>query len=138
VFDTAYSGNVKLNNVSYTVTNGVAIIPSIPAGTNVITKGSSSNLNLYYIKTVFGTLRLADNVQSAKLILYPNPVTNQLYFSSSDQKIENVTIYNLTGALVKTISNVSDSIDISNLTAGSYLVKTTTDQGSFVQKIIKN
>jgi pectate lyase len=138
VFDTAYSGNVKLNNVSYTVTNGVAIIPSIPAGTNVITKGSSSNLNLYYIKTVFGTLRLADNVQSAKLILYPNPVTNQLYFSSSDQKIENVTIYNLMGALVKTISNVSDSIDISNLTAGSYLVKTTTDQGSFVQKIIKN
>lgn len=137
VFDAAYSGNVKLNNVSYTVTNGVAIIPSIPAGTNVITKGSSSNLNLYYIKTVFGTLGLGDNVKASKLTLYPNPVTDQLHLFSNDLKIENVAIYSLSGALVKNISNVNESIDVSNLNNGSYLVKTTTDQGSFTQKIIK-
>jgi len=46
-------------------------------------------------------------------------------------------IYSLTGALVKNISNTIESIDVSYLNAGSYLVKVTTDQGSFTQKIIK-
>ena len=40
-------------------------------------------------------------------------------------------------SLVKSISNNPESIDVSNLNSGSYLVKVTTNQGSFTQKIIK-
>lgn len=136
VFEPNFTGRIKLNGTNYTVpAGGIISIPSVPAGTNTITRGDSTNI--FYIKTSYPTLGLEDNVQTPKLALYPNPVTNLLHISSSDQKIENVTIYSLSGALVKTISNASESIDVSNLNTGSYLVKVTTSQGSFTQKIIK-
>ena len=143
VFDADFAKKVKFtigtdittNTTSYTATAGIVTIENIPAGTYTISKGDTTNL--FYIKTSYGTLGLNDKVQSPKLTLHPNPVTNQLYLSSSDQKIENVAIYSLTGALVKSIKNEVESIDVSNLKAGSYLVKVTTDQGSFTQKIIK-
>ena len=51
VFDPTFSGTIKLNNVSYTATAGVVIIPNVPAGLNTITKGSVANL--FYIKTAY-------------------------------------------------------------------------------------
>lgn len=138
VFDAGYTGNVKFNGTNHNVVNGVAIISSIPAGTHTIKKGGSSNLNIYYIKTSYPTLSLDENIQTPKLTLYPNPVTNQLYFSSSDQIIKNVVIYNITGSLVKTISNATESVDVSNLPKGSYVVKVSTNEGEFIQKILKN
>ncbi|HEY6143438.1 MAG TPA: T9SS type A sorting domain-containing protein, partial [Flavobacterium sp.] len=144
LFATAAS-TIKINNILYTATAAIApntggvITVSLPADSYTITKGNSENA-LFYMKThydVVNPLGLEDNVQTPKLALYPNPATNELRLSSSDQKIENVAIYSLSGALVKTISNVIESIDVSNLSTGSYLVKVTTDQGSFTQKIIK-
>lgn len=133
---------VKINDVLYTATAAVApdtggvITVSLPAGFHKITKGSTENF-LFYMKTSYGKLGLEDNNLTPKLTLYPNPITNQLHISSPDQKVENVAIYNLTGALVKSIKNEVESIDVSNLTSGSYLVKVTTNQGTLTQKIIK-
>jgi pectate lyase len=137
VFDPGFAGKVKLNGVNYTAVDGIVIIPSIPAGANTILKGDTTNL--YYIKTVFdSTLGLGQNIKAPKLTLYPNPVTSTIFLSSSDHKIENVMIYSLAGASVKNISTDVESIDVSNLSPGSYLVKVTTDQGSsFTKKIIK-
>ncbi len=142
VFDPTFTGTVKLSvgttsgtTTTHTAVGGIVTVASLPAGTYVINKGATANL--FYIKTTYGTLGLGQNLPAAKLTLYPNPVTNQLYLSTSDQKIENVTIYNLTGALVKSIKNEVESIDVSNLKTGNYLVKVTTDQGSFTKKIIK-
>jgi pectate lyase len=135
VFDSTFTGKVKVNGVSYSAQAGIVTIPSIPVGLNTILKTDTANL--FYIKTAYATLGLSQNIESPKVMLYPNPVTNNLYLSSSNQKIKNVMIYSITGALVKSISNNVDSIDVSNLNAGSYLVKVTTDEGSFTQKIIK-
>ncbi len=142
VFDPTFTGTIKLSvgttsgtTTSYTAVGGIVTVPGLPANTYVINKGSTTNL--LYIKTAYGTLGLRKNELTTKLTLYPNPVTNQLFLSSSDRKIENVAIYTLTGTLVKTIKNVVESIDVSNLNPGSYLVKVTTDQSSFTQKIIK-
>ncbi|HEY6143790.1 MAG TPA: T9SS type A sorting domain-containing protein [Flavobacterium sp.] len=146
VFDPTFAGNIKLTSgtdiaiaaktTSYTATKGIVIITDIAPGTYTISKGDTTNL--YFIKTTYRkNLGTEDNVKAPKLTLYPNPTTNQLYFSSSDQKIENVAIYSLSGALIKNISTVGESIDVSNLSTGSYLVKVTTEQGSFTQKIIK-
>ena len=135
VFEPGFVKTVKLNGTKYTAENGVVTIKSIPAGVNTITKGDATNL--YYIKTSYPTLGLADNVETKKLTLYPNPVSDQLYISSEDQKVENVTIYNLSGNVVRNISNEVESIDVSNLGTGNYLVKVTTDQGSVTKKIVK-
>lgn len=129
--------NIKVNNKAYTIpSNGVLIIPNVAAGTNTITR-DNTEIHLYYIETSYGTLGINDNVQAPKLNLYPNPVKDQLYFSTTDQNIKSVTIFNLLGTAVKTILNVTESVDVSNLSTGSYLVKVTTDAGSSSHKIIK-
>jgi len=141
VFDPAFTGTIKLSvgttsgtTTSYTAVGGIVTVPSLPPATYVINKGSVANL--YYIKTSYATLGVPQNTEASKLTLYPNPVSEKLYLSSN-QKIENVQIYNLNGQLVKKISNPIESIDISHLTSGSYLVNVTTDQGLFSKMILK-
>uniref|UniRef100_UPI00374D31B3 T9SS type A sorting domain-containing protein n=1 Tax=Flavobacterium sp. TaxID=239 RepID=UPI00374D31B3 len=140
VFDSNFTGTVKVNNVSYTASAGI-VTASIPAGTNTISKGSVANL--FYISTAYAgiTLRTADfnETQIAEItkpVVYPNPVTNSLSISTK-QNIEKVVIYNVSGMLVKTADKNTETIDVSNLTPGTYLVKVYTNNGSFNQTILK-
>ncbi len=136
VFDPTFNGTIKLNGTNYTASAGLVIIPSVPAGTNTITKGSTANL--FYIKTEYATLSLPPSVNDHKFALYPNPATNELNIASSNAtRIEKVTIYNFTGQLVKSIDGDTRKIDISNLSSGIYLIKVQTDQGIIDRKVIK-
>lgn len=128
------TAQIKIDGTNRTDASGIITVP-LAAGSHTLAKSNSANL--FYIKTAFGTLGLSEKAENPKLILYPNPVKNNLYLSSDSQKIKNVMIYSISGALVKSISNNVENIDVSNLNTGSYLVKVTTDQGSFTQKIIK-
>lgn len=141
VFDSNFTGTVKVNNTSYTAAAGI-VTATIPAGTNTITKGSVANL--FYISTEYtgSTLRKANfeetkTIEIAKPVLYPNPVTDSLSITSASQNIEKAAIYNISGMLVKTVDKNLETIDVSNLTAGTYLVKIYTSEGSFNQTILK-
>lgn len=143
VFDANFTGTIKINNVSYTASAGI-VTATIPAGSNTITKGSVANL--FYISTEYNsgsTLRMAQTVEVApeteasKAILYPNPVADVLYLSKSTQTVEKVFIYNMSGNLVKSGGKNTESIDLSTLIPGTYLVKVTTTDGSFNQTILK-
>ena len=135
VFDSTFSGAIKLNNVNYTATAGIVIIPNVPAGLNTITKNNTTNL--YYIKTAY-SLGLPQNSSYQKLILYPNPVTNELNIATSNSEIiEKIAVYNLIGQLVKSTVGDIRTIDLSELNSGSYLIKIHTDQGIIDRKIIK-
>ncbi|OXA89441.1 pectate lyase family protein [Flavobacterium hercynium] len=155
VFDSNFTGTVKVNNTSYTASAGI-VTASIPAGTNTITKGSVANL--FYIKTAYstsnnstnpdttdkdaeendnsGTLKTAQNT-AAKTVLYPNPVINSLHITKADENIEKVVIYNISGTTVVTAEKDTESIDLSRLNPGTYLVKVHTSTGSFNKTIIK-
>ncbi|WP_374174601.1 T9SS type A sorting domain-containing protein [Flavobacterium tructae] len=143
VFDSNFTGTIKVNNVSYTASAGI-VTTSIPAGSNTITKGSVANL--FYISTEYNSGNTLRTVQTAeipaesktsKVILYPNPVANVLYFSESVQSIEKVQVYNMSGTLVKSVGKNVESIDVSNLISGTYLVKVYTNEGSFNQTVLK-
>lgn len=143
VFDSNFTGTIKVNNVSYTATGGI-VTASIPAGSNTITKGSVANL--FYISTEYSsgsTLRMAQTAEiatetkSSKTVLYPNPVSDHLYVSKSTQTIEKILIYNMSGNLVKSAGKDTESIDLSDLIIGTYLVKVYTTDGSFNQTILK-
>ncbi|MEL1253959.1 T9SS type A sorting domain-containing protein [Flavobacterium sp. DGU38] len=125
---------IKFDNVNYTGSGGLITL-SVPAGSHLIEKYNVANL--FYVKTSYPTLGLGDNVQVSKLALYPNPVSDQLFISSEDQKVKNVMIYSLTGAVVKNISNEVESVDVGDLASGNYVVKVTTDQGVATKKIVK-
>ncbi|MNX80583.1 hypothetical protein D3C86_1122480 [compost metagenome] len=142
VFDSNFTGTIKVNNVSYTASAGI-VTASIPAGSNTITKGSVANL--FYIGTHYtgGTARMAQTTEvvaepeTAKMILYPNPVADVLYLTKSTQTVEKVLIYNMSGTLVSSTGKDAESIDLSNLIQGTYLVKVYTNDGSFNQTILK-
>ena len=142
VFDSNFTGTIKVNNVSYTASAGI-VTASIPAGSNTITKGSVANL--FYIGTHYtgGTARMAQTAEvvaeptTANMILYPNPVADVLYLSKSTETVEKVQVYNMVGTLVKSGGKNTESIDLSNLIQGTYLVKVYTNDGSFNQTILK-
>ncbi len=140
VFDSNFTGTVKVDNVSYTASSGIVTV-SIAAGSHSITKGSVANL--FYISTVYGggTLKVtpvaeSSTAENAKIILYPNPVSNTLYLSDSNQKVEKILIYNISGNLIATYGK-SESMDTSSLIPGTYLAKIYTVDGSFNQTLIK-
>lgn len=142
VFDSSFTGTIKVDNVSYTASAGI-VTASIGAGSHTITKGSVANL--YYISTVYSgsTLRMATATENTakestetQIILYPNPVSSILYLSDPEQKVQKVLIYNISGNLVINSGN-STSIDTSGLIPGTYLAKIYTVDGSFNQTLIK-
>jgi len=59
---------------------------------------------------------------------YPNPAQNELYFSGR-ARLSNVSVYSLVGAQVKEFKNVSESLNISDLKPGVYMVKVTDENG---------
>jgi len=73
--------------------------------------------------------------------VYPNPTTGQLRIENGELRMENVEIYDIMGRKQKIIINyqisIVNSIDISHLSAGIYLVKIITEQGVITKKIIK-
>jgi len=143
VFDASFTGTIKVDNVSYTASAGI-VTASIASGSHTITKGSVANL--FYISTVYSgtTAKMVtatdsvakESTETPQIILYPNPVTSTLYLSDSEQKVQKVQIYNISGNLVINSVN-SQSIDTSSLIPGTYLAKIYTVDGSFNQTLIK-
>ncbi|MBO9583167.1 MAG: T9SS type A sorting domain-containing protein [Flavobacterium sp.] len=141
VFDSNFTGSIKVDNVSYTASAGIVTV-SVAAGSHSITKNSVANL--YYISTVYSgsTLKMAavadsaTTAEPAKIVLYPNPFSSTLYLADPEQKVQNVRIYNISGNLVIN-SGSSESIDTSSLIPGTYLAKITTVDGSINQTLIK-
>ncbi|WDF47942.1 M12 family metallo-peptidase [Chryseobacterium sp. KACC 21268] len=81
-----------------------------------------------------GTLAVSD-VNNVSFKYYPNPVKDILTITSSD-KVNSISIYNIAGQLLKTNNN-SNTIDMSTLSTGIYLIKT--NIGSEIQtfKVIR-
>ncbi|TXD47227.1 T9SS type A sorting domain-containing protein [Polaribacter sp. IC073] len=99
------------------------------------TQGTAFVDNIYlYTAATAGV----DNNTLASVSLYPNPSTNFLNISS-DKRIEKASIYNILGKLVQTISvdDTSKIINVSNLSAGIYLIKYTVEDAVGTAKFIK-
>jgi serine protease AprX len=98
-----------------------------------IINSTSSKYPDHYIDYGYGIPNFAlvlDNILSVKetsvnseIIIYPNPVKNIINVESNN-KIKNISIYNVNGILVKTI-NCDDnkiSIDVNNFKEGLYFI----------------
>ena len=69
--------------------------------------------------------------------IYPNPAINKLTIENGNLKINNISILNLTGEIVKTTTVNTNIIDVSNLTQGIYFLQIHTDNGLVSKKFIK-
>ncbi len=69
--------------------------------------------------------------------LYPNPVNDKL-FIKSDNAIDSITIYNVSGQIIKQTEIFSNGIDVSGLNAGLYFINIKSDNRENIKKFIKN
>ncbi|PVW17419.1 T9SS type A sorting domain-containing protein [Marixanthomonas spongiae] len=76
--------------------------------------------------------------EELRVSIYPNPVKDQLFFKKAGNPIQSVSIVNLNGQKVLEFQNLPETIDISSLSSGVYFVEITSEDGSSVQKFIKN
>ena len=100
----------------------------------------SSNLGIVYLDNVYfykaGTASVEDILFNVSL--YPNPASNRLNISAANT-IQNAEIYNVLGKKVMnvTINKTSESIDISNLASGVYMIKYNIENSIGTAKFIK-
>tara|TARA_B100000809_G_scaffold264125_2_gene319117 strand:+ start:24024 stop:25067 length:1044 start_codon:yes stop_codon:yes gene_type:complete len=78
-----------------------------------------------------------NSVEVQNTTIYPNPVEDRLFINFKANKAENITISDITGKVIKNISvfNNLNSIDVSDLKQGMYILNTdTNEQYKFFKK----
>lgn len=88
-----------------------------------------------YKLNVSSTVGVEDRTQSENIVIYPNPTTSQINIESN-APIMRAELYNLQGQLVQTQEGDVHTLNL-NVSNGIYMLKVTTEQGSTVQKIVK-
>ncbi|WP_033959494.1 T9SS type A sorting domain-containing protein [Psychroserpens jangbogonensis] len=73
----------------------------------------------------------------SKVYVGPNPIKDELDIVLNNLAIlNNVSLFDITGKLI--LKSISTNISTSYIESGLYLVKITTDKGSFTKKLVKN
>lgn len=68
---------------------------------------------------------------------YPNPMHDRLYLNVLEE-VQKITITDVRGRIVKSISKPEQMVDVSTLENGLYLLEIQSAQGIQIQKILKN
>ena len=114
----------------------------------ITTKENTANLNVRpyllvsYIETSNGSnLTAAKNIDVADTLLkikYRNPVSNELEITHSSV-LKNVTVYSLSGQYLfsQEVNDFSATVNVANLSAGTYIFKIEDDRQSISKIFIK-
>ena len=124
--------------------------PPYPKACIIVDNGILANNNQYPYSewTVYHpymTYSYTDDVEACalnvtsfeenKISIYPNPVSDILYFDTTDTVIEKVILFDLSGRKILEQNQVN-TISVSDLQKGSYVLKIFTDKGVQTEKII--
>ena len=124
--------------------------PPYPKACIIVDNGILANNNQYPYSewTVYHpymTYNYTDDVEACalnvtsfeenKISIYPNPVSDILYFDTTDTVIEKVILFDLSGRKILEQNQVN-TISVSDLQKGSYVLKIFTDKGVQTEKII--
>ncbi|MBN2213841.1 MAG: T9SS type A sorting domain-containing protein [Bacteroidales bacterium] len=102
-------------------------------------EGNSSTSTTILITVLEGETAIV-NRDAGNIMLYPNPVSDELMMNLNSTGITDLSICNSIGAVVmeKTISGSEHILDLKTLPNGIYYIILTNIQGNIVRKIIKD
>ncbi|MFT6137796.1 MAG: Leucine-rich repeat (LRR) protein [Salibacteraceae bacterium] len=131
VFNQTGSATIDANGLLTASTNGIV---SVTATAN----DASGETGSMIVTISNQDLGINENAVNALVKLYPNPVQNELFVESKDEQITEMTILDYSGRVVKVITNTNaNSIDVSELNQGVYLLKVSTGNGVSTKRFIK-
>jgi hypothetical protein len=132
--------NSDLNDLqmAFDTTNSIDVVWS-RSGSAIAT---TPNPNRGFTNAVFTTNLSVDDVSFYdEVVIYPNPTSSELYIKSK-RKLSKITIYNQTGALVKTINDIADSneikLKVDDLPKSLYIFELQGDSEKTWKKVIVN
>lgn len=107
------------------------------AETGIVTIGRNADVstNIFYFTDLVNGIKEQNYLNPIRI--FPNPATNTLNLNIRDAF--SYTITNLQGQVLQheTMKNASNSIDISKLPMGVYIINLTTEAGNYYSKFIK-
>jgi aminopeptidase N len=91
------------------------------------------------------TLGISDKIQVKEwgdgIEIYPNPVSNELQVTSNELQVTSIAIFDIYGRKQKIIincqSSIDNSIDVSHLPSGSYILEIVSNSNKIYRKFIK-
>ena len=99
------------------------------------------NIKLTALQAVPPHLLSADNFLSEKFNIYPNPATNVVNITNSDNMlVQQVAIYDIAGKEIKNQTYTNETniqLNIENLSSGTYMLQLQTNEGTAVKKLVK-
>ncbi|TYA59113.1 T9SS type A sorting domain-containing protein [Formosa maritima] len=79
---------------------------------------------VYWFENLLETLEVPENVLSNEVNIYPNPTSNYISFKGITSESINVTVYDILGKqIINQTLNVNDTLDVSKLQNGIYILK---------------
>ncbi|MFS4429912.1 T9SS type A sorting domain-containing protein [Chryseobacterium sp. S90] len=86
-----------------------------------------------------GVLAVSEALHADHIMVYPNPVRDNIHIKlGSQNKLEKVSVIDMSGKLVKTFDKESGSYDLSDIPKGTYIIMiTNNDREVIKKKIIK-
>lgn len=92
----------------------------------------------HYYDTVFVAFPNGiSEVGGSSISLYPNPASGQIDISTnSPVSIQSMTITDVSGRIVIAVEGPTNTINISSLTDGMYILRLNTDKGLFMKRLI--
>lgn len=110
---------------------------SSPNGNVGILDNASGCNSRAEVEAACESVGLEDNINNTIFSIYPNPATNKLYVNRKNKlKIESVCIYNQLGQNVLHSNDIKESVDISKLGQGIYIIELTSSGLKIRQKLI--
>lgn len=125
------------NGAYYMNSHSFGVTPSFDAKAGKVTVPAHSYVVITNMADPTGGVEdvLTDAVEEANITVYPNPATDVVFVNSDD--VEEISVYSLTGAMVAN-SREENSVDVSDLTSGTYLVRVQNSNGAVATaKLIK-
>lgn len=97
---------------------------------NIDENGNRTNQGIHLWRVDANLLSVSENEPSdTNLLLYPNPSSDYITINNQNNEIKEISIFSLEGRKIKTIAYNFDAISVQDLSAGSYLVSITLNDG---------
>ncbi len=93
-------------------------------------------LNLKYKSSFAGIER--EQEKSKELIIYPNPTNENITVLCLNGEVVKIEILDLQGKCMQSVGGSTNTMTVSNLVAGQYFVRVTTENGVLVKAFVKN
>ncbi|MDR1761554.1 MAG: carbohydrate binding domain-containing protein, partial [Bacteroidales bacterium] len=128
-----------VNEIDLRIANGYMYFNAVPDGGIISLRNQEAGIP--YLKVTESgesSDKHIENIAVAEntVIIYPNPVKNELRIESGGLRIESIEIVNFAGKIQISVP-FNNTIDVANLPSGIYMIKMYSNKGEIVQRFVK-